>query len=370
MATLSRFEKVRERSSNFELLRILCMFAIISDHVFQGSPIIFGTGFFSDFFYRALPTFSRISCTVFVMIGAYFLVDSKFKSERIFRLAFAVIFYDLILTFGMHMFVGIPPRIFVEVFFPVTSQHLWFVSAYIVLLCLSPLLNFLINNFTKQGYITILICYGLLLFVGPTILANCGFWRPEIFTLVYAYFFAGYLKRYQIECLNHPYNALLLAISFPAIRLLFFLFWDNNHSIPFGQYIAHYLETYRMMLPMLPNFVSAVGVFCLFRLFKIKQSKIINSIAATVLGVYIIHQVPVFYTTLWNGIFNAKAYAGGGLQVVYTLFMIVCTFSATSIVEYLRQRFVSPLLEGSNFAKTFYAKLDNYINRNLFIGRS
>ena len=50
--------------------------------------------------------------------------------------------------------------------------------------------------------------------------------------------------------------------------------------------------------------------------------------------------------------------------------MIICTFSATSIVEYLRQRFVSPLLEGSNFAKAFYAKLDNYINRNLFIGRS
>ena len=355
----------KPRSSNFEVLRILCMFAIISDHIFQGSPLGGGAPFF-NFLIWALPSYSRIACTVFVLIGAYFLSDCEFKFHRVVRLAATVVFYDLIITLAMHYTLGTPLKYAILTLFPLNSNHLWFVSAYIFLLLSSPFLNIIINSLSKEGLKIMLLGFAIVLFSGPTLTTVVSFWRPEIFTFFFAYFFAAYLRKYDIKFLSSAKICFPLAIAFPVLRILVLLLVSYVHvDAGIHQVVHRYLETYRCMLPTLPNFITAVGVFCLFRGIDIKYNKIINTIASTVLGVYIIHQVPVFYNYLWNGIFHMNKHFGADGQIPYAFYVIISTFFVCALIEFLRNKYISRYLENSQIIVSFSNRLDAMLMKNI-----
>ena len=58
------------RNSNLELLRILCILAIIGDHFTGQSGIVEWGGIGTNFFYCAVTSMSRVACSVFVIISA------------------------------------------------------------------------------------------------------------------------------------------------------------------------------------------------------------------------------------------------------------------------------------------------------------
>ena len=66
------------RSSNLELLRILCMLLIIGDHLTGQSGIADYTTLPSSFAFCLIGCGSRIACNVFVLIGAW-CVSSRIR---------------------------------------------------------------------------------------------------------------------------------------------------------------------------------------------------------------------------------------------------------------------------------------------------
>lgn len=88
--------RLNTRSSNFELLRILCMIMIISAHyMYHGGMIDNGTSV-NQVFAIFLRIGGKLGVNIFVLISAYFLSAQPFKFERIFRVACACIFYSII----------------------------------------------------------------------------------------------------------------------------------------------------------------------------------------------------------------------------------------------------------------------------------
>lgn len=67
------------RSSNLELLRILCMLLIIGDHLTGQSGIADYTTLLSSFAFCLIGCGSRIACSVFVLIGGWFLCEQPYK---------------------------------------------------------------------------------------------------------------------------------------------------------------------------------------------------------------------------------------------------------------------------------------------------
>ena len=93
------------RSSNLELLRILCMLAIVADHLIGQSGIGLTDTLPHAAMYAVMGSGSRIACNVFIVISAWFLCVQPFRARRLVSLwlglwlnVFCVIFM-LLLTF-------------------------------------------------------------------------------------------------------------------------------------------------------------------------------------------------------------------------------------------------------------------------------
>lgn len=66
------------------------------------------------------------------------------------------------------------------------------------------------------------------------------------------------------------------------------------------------LDFYSGALNSVPSLLCAISLLYYFKNLNIGSNKIINTLAASSLGIYIIHQVPLFYPVLWNQIKSSK----------------------------------------------------------------
>ena len=106
-----------------------------SQHV-QAGLLFFGSG-------------SRVAVNIFLLIATWFMVDSKFNVEKIIKLYSELFFYTFFITFLM-LFVedNISIKMIIRGVMPFFGKALWFISAYISLLMLSPYLK---NIFKLEG---------------------------------------------------------------------------------------------------------------------------------------------------------------------------------------------------------------------------
>lgn len=73
------------RQSNIELLRVIAMLLIVAGHYVGQSKIMnaFTPWSFNQCFALFIGSAARIAVNVFIIISAWFLVDSKFSSKKV-----------------------------------------------------------------------------------------------------------------------------------------------------------------------------------------------------------------------------------------------------------------------------------------------
>ncbi len=128
------------RSSNLELLRILCMLLIIGDHLTGQSGIADYTTLPSSFAFCLIGCGSRIACSVFVLIGGWFLCEQPYKTRRPLSLWLSLWLYTVPVTLlcrltGLDVSLGALRW----AAFPASTRQLWFISDYLLLLLCVPL---------------------------------------------------------------------------------------------------------------------------------------------------------------------------------------------------------------------------------------
>ena len=153
--------------------------------------------------------------------------------------------------------------------------------------------------------------------------------------------------------LNRPAAALVLGLGLPlantAIRAV--LEYRGATDSKAFQYIAYY----RTALGALPGLLAALALFHFFKNWDLGSNRVVNALAGTTLGVYILHQVPVLRDFLWNGIFHAQAHHG---SAGYTLLVIVLTFAGCAAIDALRTKFIMQPLQRSRAFTALCAKGD------------
>ena len=129
------------RQSNWELLRIVSMLAIVAGHFLgqSGAYEIFnGTDLYVALF---LGSGSRVAVSLFLMLGVWFLVDASFKAERIIKLYAQYFYYSclpVLILFLLGFTIG--HREIAAAIFPY-SFSAWFVTTYLALLLIAPFLQ-------------------------------------------------------------------------------------------------------------------------------------------------------------------------------------------------------------------------------------
>ena len=157
--------EIKERKSNFELLRIIAMFGIVVFH-----SLYFGVH--NSVSYKptvllnaAIGNFARdFNNWLFILISGYFLCTAEFKKERLFKVWAQVFFYSAII--GLVFFISKIPTVgyygveayksagygmaakpigkieLVRSFLPVLMGNNWFATCYILFYLFTPSYTF------------------------------------------------------------------------------------------------------------------------------------------------------------------------------------------------------------------------------------
>lgn len=365
-------EKV-ERSSSLELLRILCIISIVADHFTYQSGIIQMDTLAQSIFYATMLGLSRMSCSVFIIISAWFLVEKEFRIKRVFHTWLTVIMYTLPITLAAYFLklYSVDGLLIKTSMLPITGSPLWFASYYMVLILLSPVLNMILSRaplYILEYYLLVMF---LLQVMYVTLTGDLGYFGHDIWIFINLYLFTGYLKCH-CSFFPHGKKSLLLFLALWLCLCLAFGFCLRGSAIdPEGmKWPLHICNAYRAQLQALPNLVMAFSVFFAFKSWNLEYSPLINKIAATALGVYCLHQVPGWYSYLWEHIFHAKEYAvllSGVKRALYTMICIFVIWSVGVMVELLRERIAYYLLERHGWYRNLCADIDRYVNHTTAI---
>lgn len=337
------------RGSSLELLRILCMLFIIADHLCGQSGIARYDSLPAALWFSFLGSGSRIGCMAFVFIGGWFLCQSPFKARRPLGLWLSLWLY----TFPLTLLARLLPAAGVTVtwgdlrwaLFPASTRQLWFISDYLLLLLLSPLLNAGMAALSRAAHKALLLTLGAVLAGYPTLFAEDGLAHGEIWAFLYAYLLIAYLRRWPqnrlAAFLQKRAAALAVGLGVPAALTAAkaLLLWHGMAGKT-----LQYVEYYRTSLCALPVLAAALALFYLFKSFGLGTVRAVNAVASAVPGVYILHQVPVWQSFLWNGILDCAGHAG---SVPYSLFAVLAVFAGCTAIDLLRARFVLRPLQHS-----------------------
>lgn len=335
---------MKERKSNIELLRILCIIFIISDHFTGQSGIATYDTTQHLIIYTISTCGSRIACAIFVIISAWFGVEQKFNFCKVIKIWISTFFYVICVTLMCALFFHIPydEKTIIRAFFPISGGALWFVSYFMILMLISPFLNLIVNRLERNEYKLALILASIPIIMFLTVfnmvtnpLSN------EMWGFIYIWFLTGYFKRFQPKWITNKW----LNFSFMLFGQLIICFIralaQQNDNVT----IAAYMEMYRAMFWTLPPLIIAFCSFFFFNSIDIGSSKIINKMASTTLGIYVIHQTPGFYPYLWNGIFKTSQYVGTKWQVEYGIFVVFTVFIGCMMIDIVRQKLFQKTIE-------------------------
>ena len=343
------------RSSNLELLRILCMLLIIGDHLTGQGGIADYTTLPSSFAFCLIGCGSRIACSVFVLIGGWFLCEQPYKTRRPLSLWLSLWLYTVPVTLlcklaGLDVSWGALRW----AAFPASTRQLWFISDYLLLLLCVPLLNRLLRGLSRPAHRGLL---AMLLIVYPTLFGENGAVSDTAWMFLYEYLLIAYLRRWPdnrlAHLLQHRAAALGLGLELPLLNTILRAVLETR-GLTDGK-AFQYMAYYRTALGALPNLLAALALFYLFKGLDLGCVRWVNALAGTTLGVYILHQVPAFRGFLWNGLLQAEAHHG---SVGYTLLTILAVFLGCAAVDALRTVLVMRPLENTRLFKALCEKGD------------
>lgn len=181
-----------ERSSNFELLRLLCIFGILVMHTFAGIDTAASPGnMLANVFANSL---FNTGVTCFILLSGYFGI--RFDLKKLIGLDLMVIFFTVVGTVALGDF-GVKDLI--KSCIPVLSRRYWFITCYFVLCILAPFLNQMAERLEREHFRRLLLLLLLVFSLIPTVttydvMQDAG---KGLAHFVMIYLLGRYLARYH-----------------------------------------------------------------------------------------------------------------------------------------------------------------------------
>jgi hypothetical protein len=176
---------------------ILIVACHYSGHGYGGVDKVYS---FNKYVLSVLSLGGGLGDVCFVLISGYFMVYSRFTLRKLVKLVAQTWFYSVILGL-LSVFVLFPEKTvtvksFLKIFVPVSTDGYWFVTIYVVLMLISPLLNLLIANMSREIHRNVLIGATVMWSVLPTCFGSISFGYSRLGWFVALYFFAAYIRKY------------------------------------------------------------------------------------------------------------------------------------------------------------------------------
>lgn len=336
-----------KRNSGLEMYRIICMLFIVLNHfAVHGldSSDGFGSGI-NKYIADILSFGGKIGVNGFVLISGYFMARSKYTVKKFLRLWGQVWFYS-VTALGISFLISGGGSIggtgnILKALMPVLFSQYWFVTSFVVLMILSPFLNYVVQNIKEKQYRSLLLVLFILCSFVPTFIGS------ELSTsltwFIFLYFIAAYKRLYNENYKDDK------AIRHGALAVLGIIaLWSSSALINLaGVYSGRegILSYSRHFMSMESVIVLAVSyeLFMAFLCRKRFYSNTINIIARGAFGVYLIHDNSYLRIILWRNIVRYADRDNPVYLVLYSLLCVILIYVICTLIDLARQYTVEKL---------------------------
>lgn len=350
-----------KKDMRYEFLRSVAMLLIILLHFLSHGGVNqnLDQGNFDYIFFSIMRTLGYLGVNCFILISGYFLYKSRFRFFKVVRIVLQTLFYSILGTLIAICFFkdSLSAKEIVFSLFPITSNKYWFVSVYVMMLFVSPLLNIALNKMNKEQHFRV-ICASIMIFsVLPIVL----FWSKgvlsdgkDIMWFLTLYIIAAYIRKYDVSIKNKA------VINFFLISIMGTVFLET--SIKGFAQLIHIPTPEKIMFFNNQFFILSASVLLFLGVRNISMNKVSNTLSkmgGLTFGVYLLHDNDLLREHIW-GIVNAPRFLDNlGLEILYMILVISLIFTGGCIVEFIRQK----VFNYKNLEKSFCDYTDLCINR-------
>lgn len=342
------------RKSNIELFRIFSMILIVISHVtwegyfnFDKDLILKNTSI------QSLWMLGQIGVVGFTLISSYFLSTKEdIKKESILKLSKETWSYSLIILIISAIFARelIGLKIIIKSIFPIIFGTYWYVTAYLALYLISPYLNMVIRDLSKDQYRKLLAILIVVFTILPTFTRVSALNSPSngatTFSLIIIYFIGGYIRKYEEDFSKNNIKKYILLLIF-SVGSLFVLSLILNVAYKMNlvdiNIRNHFGAFMRTNSPF--EILAGTSLFLIFKNLDLKYSKLVNNIAKSMISVYIIHTNPIVMEIIWNKIVRIKQYYMNPFIILIEIGVGLSIFAVCTLIDQLRLFMVSFILK-------------------------
>lgn len=334
-----------KRIANFELVRIVAMFMIVFHHFFVHTDVISSISGVVlsgriNHFWQIEAWDGEVGVALFILISGYFLPNFKWKNTKLLKIWQPAVFYSVLLviaficiTYFVHGEAHNKLGSIFKSFFPIILfPRWWFVTAFTIMLVVSPVFRSLLEKMTPRLRI---VLFGIML----VFLVAISFFPITLFdgtisTVINfgTIMLGGWILHDHKEQLSK--HVLFVRIVSGAI---IFIYYSANYFVAdhFGvQSSIQMTYFYNITSPIV--ITTAMAIFSIIMTFNIKNARLNKTIfllGPLTFGVYLIHEgLPP-----WN-YFPTSHFAQSPFLIIYAIVIALAVFIGCAFIEFGRQK--------------------------------
>lgn len=300
----------KQRLSNIELLRLICMLMVLNLHSFWG----YDHGH-ESYIFQALDFFRESLCIcavdTFILISGYFGINWKFKS--FWNLVFQVLFYSFAVYLVASILLGVIPFEKRELLKCVKGlSGAWgFITCYLTLYFFAPLLNAYVEKNTEK----ILLCFIVLFFIAEVFILRAHNGVMNFFLL---YLIGRWIQKkgtVYFEGLRPGFWYFLISCCIFMLAYTVVLIFHYD-----AEKMCNFILAYSYASPFV--ILQSVFLFLWFSRLKV-QNRFINWCATSCLSIFLIHMHPAIKDIGYYG-YTESLYEKSILEHLLKLTLLIC----------------------------------------------
>lgn len=351
----------KERTSNLELYRIIVMMLIVAHHyvVNSGMQLIMAESPLStnSIFFYIFGAWGKTGIDCFVLITGFFMCKTEITLRKFLKLIIQVLTYNVLISVFFYM-LGYNSLQNPICLFPMRVLNDDFTSCFLVFYLCIPFLNILVRSMNKKTH-KLLIC--LLLFI-YTIHALPGFEVTKNYVSWFSalYVISSYLRLYPLNKDNDSRFWGWMTLLSWGVSVLSILSVLYLNSIGYSLWEYRFIADSNAILAL----TNGITSFMWFKNLKIKNSKIINTIAASSFGVLLIHaNSGIMRQWLWKDTVDCIGHYNTDFYWLYAIGCVLIIYIICTIIDYIRIKTIeTPLL---NITESLCMKVYSYFKCKL-----
>ena len=293
------------------------------------------------FIVQLIVGFCYVCVNCFILISGYFLCTSKFRLVKWVSIWIETMFYSVLIYLLLVVFGLVPFSVseLVKSFMVFTLSRYWFVTAYLLLMIISPFLNHAIAHMDQRSHAACCVIMFLVFSVLHNIVYICDFAQLSngysMLSFAVLYIFAAYIRKYvSIPSISTARAAIVYVICICTMvgeRALAYWLTPAIFGVP-------QLTSVFYPYNSITNIVGSIAFFLIF--LKISSvgkplSRFLSLTAPVSFSAYLIHEHRVLRPILWDWL-TPYAYEQSIWLIPYMILCVAVIFLGCCAIEHLR----------------------------------